>query len=135
MPKAYIGIKFHPNASNKPTIEALTTALTTAGFTTTCIHRDVELFGEVQLSPAALMDKTFEVIRSCDLVVIELSEKGVGLGIEAGYAFARDIPVVAVARKGADISNTLRGVSREVFEYESWEELGVFLGGLYGRLG
>lgn len=126
MPKAYIGIKFHPDASNKATIASLDQALTAAGFTTICVHRDIELFGQISLTPVQLMQKTFEIIDSCQLVVIELSEKGVGLGIEAGYAFAHEIPIATVVQKGADISNTLRGVSREVFEYESYEDLSGF---------
>lgn len=134
-PRAYIGIKYHADASNKRLICSLSDALIAIGLEPVCMHRDVERWGEVQLTPKQLMAKTFELIQSCQLVVIELSEKGVGLGIEAGYAFARDIPVVAVARKGADISNTLRGVSKEVSEYGSVDELGDLLAASAHRLG
>jgi nucleoside 2-deoxyribosyltransferase len=72
---------------------------------TMCIVRDVEKWGGVRLSPETLMARTFEEIDSSDLAVIDLTEKGVGVGIEAGYAHASGIPVVVIARKGADISN------------------------------
>jgi nucleoside 2-deoxyribosyltransferase len=35
------------------------------------------------------MRLTFEKIDICDLVIIDLTEKSVGLGIEAGYAYAK----------------------------------------------
>ena len=72
------------------------------------------------------MQKTFEIIDSCSAFVIDLSEKGVGLGIEASYAHARGIPVV-VAKAGADISDTLRGIAARVFSYGELPEVDSFL--------
>lgn len=132
--KAYIGIKFHDDASNKDIIDLVSQALSSAGFDTICIHRDVEEFGKVQLSPQGLMAKTFEIIRSCQLVVIDLTEKGVGLGIEAGYAHAQRITVITIARQGADISNTLRGISEEVYSYNDASDLGMFFKQLAPKL-
>jgi nucleoside 2-deoxyribosyltransferase len=132
--KAYIGLKFHQDARNRHTIDLISEALNSAGFETVCIHRDVEFFGQVQLTPKDLMAQTFDIIRSCQLVVIELTEKGVGLGIEAGYAHARDIPVVTVAYQGADISNTLRGISRETYSYNDAEGLCCFFRSLAEEL-
>ena len=76
--KAYLGIKFHPDNRNRDTIETVSQALESCGFETVCIRRDVEKWGAVHLSPHELMTRTFEVIRSCHLVVIDLTEKGVG---------------------------------------------------------
>ena len=69
------------------------------------------------------MKETFKRIDSCDLVVIEFSEKGVGLGIEAGYAFARGIPVLTIAKEGSQVSETLEGISSKVIKYRSLDEL------------
>jgi nucleoside 2-deoxyribosyltransferase len=124
--KAYLGIKFHPDNRNRETIEIVSQALEACGFETVCIRRDVEQWGVVHLSPHELMTRTFEVIRSCHLVVIDLTEKGVGLGIEAGYAYAWSIPVAAIAREGADISTTLRGISKAVCLYASAHDLREF---------
>ncbi len=76
------------------------------------------------------MQKTFEMIDSCDLVVTELSQKGVGLGIEAGYAYAKGIPVVTIAKQGRDISETLGGISEEVVFYDDVEGLEPFFADL-----
>ena len=72
------------------------------------------------------MIKTFEVICSCHLTVIDLTEKGVGLAIETGYAYAQRIPVITIAREGSDISATLQGISRDVYLYRSSDNLSGF---------
>ena len=86
--------------------------------------------GAVQLASRELMSKTFEVIWACQLVVIDLTEKGGGVGIEAGYAYAQRIPVITIARAGADISNTLQGISRETYLYRSVDDLKDFFSSL-----
>ena len=121
--KVYLGIKYHPDNRNRKTIEIISQALEYCGFEMVCIRRDIEKWGDVHLSPHELMTKTFEVIRSCHLTVIDLTEKGVGLGIEAGYAYAQRVPVITIARKGFDISTTLRGISKDVYLYVSSDDL------------
>jgi nucleoside 2-deoxyribosyltransferase len=121
--KAYIAIKYHADNRNRECIEAIAAALEERDYQTVCIVRDVEDWGRAQLSPEALMVRSFEEIDSSDLVVVDLTEKGVGLGIEAGYAHARGIPVVTIARQGADISQTLQGISHQVLWYEGWDDL------------
>ena len=50
-------------------------------------------------------------------------EKGVGLGIEIGYAYAKGIPIIVIAKRGSEISSTLQGIARETFFYDRPEEL------------
>jgi nucleoside 2-deoxyribosyltransferase len=121
--KAYLAIKYHPDNANQPSIEGISGALEACGFETVCIARDVERWGQVQLDPAELMARSFAEIDGCDVVVVDLSEKGVGVGIEAGYAYARRIPILTIAAQGADISTTLRGISRRIFQYRQFDEL------------
>jgi 2'-deoxynucleoside 5'-phosphate N-hydrolase len=123
MMKAYLGIKFHPDDRNRETIERLSQTLASCGFETLCVRRDLERWGAVAMSPQQLMTRTFEAIRACHLAVIDLTEKGVGLGIEAGYAYAQMIPVITVAREGSDISDTLRGISQGIFFYRAPADL------------
>lgn len=126
MKKAYLGIKFHADNRNRAIIEAVSGTLGQAGFTTTCITRDVEKWGQHKFTPQELMARTFRVIEASDLAIIELSEKGVGLGIEAGFAFASGIPLVTIAQANSDISTTLYGISQSVFLYARFEELVPF---------
>ena len=124
--KAYISVKYRADNSNKDCIENISTALERNGFGTVCIARDIEKWGQVQLSPHDLMQRAFAEIDSSNLLVVELTEKGVGLGIEAGYAYAKQIPIVVIARKGSDISATLRGIAQKLFLYNEFGELNQF---------
>ena len=125
--QAYIAIKYHPDNKNRPRIEQISRALARAGIKSICVVRDLEKWGEVHFSLAELMQKSFAAIDVCDLLVVDLSEKGVGVGIEAGYAYARGIPIITIAQIGADVSETLRGISQNVFLYESEAELSSFM--------
>lgn len=121
--KAYIGIKYHEDYRNKLVINEISSALERIGYKTSCIVRDIENDGQVKYDPFKLMELTFKEIDSCDLLVIELTEKGVGLGIEAGYAFAKDIPIFTIVKKGADISETLIGISQKILFYDDIEDI------------
>jgi nucleoside 2-deoxyribosyltransferase len=121
--RAYIAIKYHTDHGNRERIEGISAALERQGFETVCITRDLEKWGEVRSNPGTLMQQTFSEIDTSDVVVVDLTEKGVGVGIEAGYAFAKHIPVVTIARTGSDISETLRGISQEVLLYDQYDDL------------
>jgi 2'-deoxynucleoside 5'-phosphate N-hydrolase len=124
--RVYLALKYHEDCSNRERIAALSSALARVGCEPFCVARDLECWGAVRFSPAVLMQKSFSAIDASAVLLVELTEKGVGVGIEAGYAFARGIPVVAIAEAGADISTTLRGISRAVFQYSDVAELESF---------
>lgn len=114
---AYLGIKHRADNANRSTIDAISHALSEAGFETSCVVRDLESWGQHQFPAAELMKRTFAMIDQCDMAVIEMSEKGVGVGIEAGYAHARGIPVAVLVREGTDVSTTLQGIASATIEY------------------
>jgi len=121
--KAYIGIKYYEDFRNRNIIEKVSLVLENRGYETSCIVRDTEQWGLVKLKPHELMKTTFEEINSCNIMIIDLSEKGVGLGIEAGYAFAKGIPIITIAEEASDISKTMEGISRQVIFYRNIDEL------------
>jgi hypothetical protein len=123
----YLAIKYYPDARNRPLIEAITAALAAAGHSTVCVARDLETWGAEHFAPDELMRRSFHLIDAADLVLVELSEKGVGLGIEAGYAHGQGIPVVVAARTGADISTTLAGIAAQLLFYDDPTELAALL--------
>ena len=53
--KAYISIKYREDNSNKDCIQKISSALEQNGFETVCIARDIEKWGQVELSPQELM--------------------------------------------------------------------------------
>ena len=113
--RAYISIKYREDNGNKDCIEKISSALEQNGFETVCITRDIEKWGQVELSPEELMQRTFTEIDSSHLVVVDLTEKGVGLGIEAGYAYAKGVPIAVIAKKGSDICQRYREFHRNCF--------------------
>jgi 2'-deoxynucleoside 5'-phosphate N-hydrolase len=123
--KAYLGIKYHADQSNKDRIENLSSIIEKFGYSVSCIARDIEKWGEISLTPNDLMAITFQTINKSDVVIIDVSEKGVGLGIEAGYAYSKSKPVITIAQK-TEISTTLIGISRYNHIYEDDEDLTNF---------
>ncbi len=121
--KAYIAIKYHQDNKNRATIEDISAALEKNDVETVCIARDVECWGDVTFSPSDLMRRSFDEIDASDVVIVDLTEKGVGVGIEAGYAHAKGKRIVTIARQGADISETLLGISHKVMVYGCLDDL------------
>lgn len=121
--KAYFGIKYHENLGNRSEIEAITAALENSGIQTICMVRDFEKWGDINFTPKELMKKTFDQIDLCDMVILEMSEKGVGLGIEAGYAAAGKKPLIILIKNGKELSVTLKGIADEVILYGQHREI------------
>lgn len=119
----YLAIKYHADQRNRAAIEEITAVLAAQGHTVFCVARDLEQWGAVTFAPAELMRLSFAAIAAADVVLVDLTEKGVGLGMEAGYAHAYGISVVTIAPVGADISETLRGITTHLFFYRDYSEL------------
>ena len=123
--RAYFGIKFYEDNRNRDEINSISVALQDDGIQTVCIARDVEKWGDVTLSSQELMRITFEEIDKSDFVILEMSEKGVGLGIEAGYAVARKKPLIVLIKQGLELSNTMQGIADIVIPYSQPEEIKI----------
>ena len=119
MKSVYFGIKYFPDNRNKGLIEEFERCFSKHGFQSYCVARDMELWGEASFSAKEIMQETFARIDSSDLVVIDVSEKGVGLGIEAGYAKAKGKELIVTVRKGLDVSTTVSGTADRVISYET----------------
>lgn len=123
--KIYLAIKYHSDNQNKPLIEQISSHFTGQGHSVVCAVRDFENWGEKALNPQELLFMAFKAIENSDLVLIEATEKGMGVGIEAGFAFARNIPVLTIAKPGSDISSNLRSLSKKVITYGTPTELSL----------
>jgi 2'-deoxynucleoside 5'-phosphate N-hydrolase len=121
--KAYLAIKYHPDFRNRPLIEAFDAALQDNQWEMVAVCRDVEKWGGVTLTLQELMRVSFDLIDQCDCLLVVLNEKGVGIGIECGYAYAHQKPIFVMAEQGSNISETLQGIARWVLFYSSTAEL------------
>lgn len=64
-----------------------------------------------------------DIIRTCDLVLAEVSYPSTGQGIELGWADARGVPVVCMYKSDAKISGSLGTVCSTFVKYASPEEM------------
>jgi hypothetical protein len=119
----YLAIKYHADNKNKDLIRSISHACQINGLHCFCIAQDIEMWGEKSFEPADLMRISFEYIRSSDFVLIEFSEKGVGIGIEAGYAFALNLPIYVIHLPEVEVSETLKGIATAIFPYDSLDAL------------
>ncbi len=130
---AYLSVKFEGD-DNQELIEQLCTAAERAGLTVACTNRDYDDYGRRE-SSEPLTAFMFEGIERADLVLLEVTDRGIGQGIEAGYAAANQVPVILLATSDADLSPTLRDLATEIIEYHGFEDLTQQLGALKSSLG
>ncbi|MDB5210508.1 MAG: hypothetical protein JWQ30_1335 [Sediminibacterium sp.] len=66
-----------------------------------------------------IMQKAFEEIDSSDLLIAEVSEKAICVGIEIGYAIAKNKPVIYLRNENSEHSTTAAGSADHVIVYEN----------------
>ncbi len=64
-----------------------------------------------------------EVLKSCRLMIAEVSYPSTGLGIEIGWADMYGVPIVFIHKKGVKVSDALKVIGKDFIEYSSDEEL------------
>lgn len=121
----YLAIKFHADNKNQAQIESIVNHISRQGHSVICAVKDFEKWGAKTFEPQELLFKAFEAIESSDIVLIEATEKGMGVGIEAGFAFARKKRIVTIAQHGSDISINLRSLSSKVISYSDVSEIAL----------
>ena len=87
--------------------------------------RDVEKYGEATLPKGKklMIDYAFPAMKASDMIIIEFSEKGVGLGIGAGYCYANNVPIYVIAKTGSDISLTMENLATKVIFYNDYNDI------------
>ena len=74
-----------------------------------------------------MMQQAMTEMDQCDLLLAETSDKGIGIGIEVGYAKAKGKPVIYLRQKDAAHSSTVSGISDFQIIYLDRSELQVKL--------
>lgn len=106
--KAYIAISFSKRNSMDAIVRVIKETLLQSAI-------DSFVFAdEYHFSPEeekGMMQQAMQDIDSCDMLLAEVSEKAIGIGIEAGYAKAKGKPVIYLRQRDAEHSTTLSGIS------------------------
>lgn len=123
--KAFIALKFYEGDESKKLVDDITNALLPLNINTFVAVRDIEKYGEVKgLDMAHFMPKyTFPEMETSDLMIIEYSEAGAGLGMCADHAFCHGVPLYLIAKKGSKISTTVNSVAEKVIFYDEVSDI------------
>ena len=108
MMQAYISISFSKRNLLSAELEAITGALSQ-------LHIDSFIFVDnytfAPTQEQEMMRQAFADIEKSDFLIAETSDKGIGIGIEVGYAKAKGKPVIYLRHITAEHSTTVSGAS------------------------
>ncbi|WP_410221003.1 nucleoside 2-deoxyribosyltransferase [Pedobacter sp.] len=106
--RAYISVSFSKRKSMDTEITAIVHTLKKFGIES-IVFVDQYLFHSDQ--EAQMMAQAMADIDSCNLLIAETSEKGIGIGIEVGYAKAKGKPIIYMRKANAEHSTTVSGIA------------------------
>lgn len=92
-----------------------------AGYRVICPARDIEDWGNVGYTAHEAMEHTERAIDGARAVVVDLHH-GYGV-VAAGYAHAKEVPVLMAAPEGSRIPRPLRGISTKQVYYRSIDDV------------
>jgi len=121
-PRIFITTSFE-EGGNREEIEKLCELVRSAGFEDFCFIRDIEHYQKIFDNPAELMKGAKEEIEKSEYLLIDMTDKPTGRTIEAGIAYALGKKVVVIMKRGTQIKDTTRGISRAVIEYNRIDEI------------
>lgn len=81
-----------------------------------------------------MMQQAMTDIDNCDMLIAETTHKGIGIGIEVGYAKAKSKPVIYIRQKNSDHSTTVSGISDFQIVYEDATDLQMQLSEILNKI-
>lgn len=121
--KAFLAIKYYEDMRNKDLIEKIYAAFKKQGIELFVFARNVQHYKKFDMAPQEIMERAFYEIKNSDIFIIDASELSIGIGVEAGVAYSNGIPIYLIARKDAEVSNSIKGISKDSYFYDSPDEL------------
>jgi 2'-deoxynucleoside 5'-phosphate N-hydrolase len=106
--RAYISVSFSKRKSIDKEITAIVDTLN-AFKISSFVFVDSYKFDLTQ--ERAMMQQAMVDIDNCDILIAETSDKGIGIGIEVGYAKAKGKTVIYLRQKDTEHSTTVSGIS------------------------
>ncbi len=120
MKQAYFAISLSNRPHFDQEIESLALALENFGFKL-LVFVDHYHFAPEQAK--AMMQQAFLEMDKSELLIVEMSKKAVGVGIETGYAFAKNIPIIYLKKHSASYSTTTAGCAHSFINYKDVPDL------------
>lgn len=120
MKKAYLAISYSNRKFFTKEIDIIKTALA-AYKIDLLVFVDEYDFSEDE--EKLMMKTAFKTIADSDLLIAELTTKSVGVGIEIGYAYAKQKPIIYLRKFQATQEATASGSANHTIVYENEAEL------------
>lgn len=71
-----------------------------------------------------IFDRDYEQLKSCDLIIAEVSEASHGVGIEIGISYCLNLKRILLLEKGKNLTKLAQGMSNTfIIVYENLEDL------------
>ena len=86
--------------------------------------RDIENYQKVFNDPKELWQRAKEAIEKCDALLIDISDNpSGGRVIEAGIAYALNMPIFVLVKKGLAYKDIYDGIGTLVIQYETSQDI------------
>lgn len=110
----YLGISKSKRGNFDKEIEAISNCLKRYGLE---LRVFVDLYSFDRDQEKEMMDNAFDEIEESLFLIAEVSKKAIGVGVEVGYAKARNKPIIYIKRKEASYSTTVGGTADAKIAY------------------
>lgn len=120
MKTSFLSISFSGRNKVRSEIDQIRITLKDYGFTTNVFVDEYQFDCDEE---EKMMLYSCRDIERADIVLAEVSEKAIGVGIEVGYAIAIGKPVIYLRNSTAEYSKTIGGLVKNQVTYSSTDEL------------
>jgi len=127
--RVYITSRFKGSAENKKEIEELCAAVRSADMEDFHFIRDVEKYQPNFFSTQQeVWVAAKNSLKECDALLVDVTDDpSGGRVVEVGMAFALNLPIFVVAKKGTLYKDFYNGVAARIFEYEDIGDISSWL--------
>jgi len=131
--RVFLSIKFWGDDRNRQDVEGVIAAIEDAGVEVYCFRRDAEKWGEIKFEREEMMNITFKEINKSDYLITDVADWPIGVGVEAGYAYAKGIPIICICSVARKVANTVAGLADSVIRYRDYADLSEQLAPLFAQ--
>jgi nucleoside 2-deoxyribosyltransferase len=79
---------------------------------------------EIGGDPIEIFNRDYEQLKSCDLIIADVSETSHGVGIEIGMSYCLDLKRILLLEKGEYVTKLAQGMPNTIIiEYENLDDL------------